>query len=46
VLKAKFERNLATSLSPKKSAKILEICATQAKLENSPVNEFMDLFAL
>jgi len=46
VLKAKFERNLATRLSPKKSAKILEICATQATLENTPVNEFMDLFAL
>ena len=46
VLKAKFERNLATRLSPKKSAKILEICATQATLENTPVNEFTDLFAL
>jgi 2-methylcitrate dehydratase len=46
VLKAKFERNLATRLSPKKSAKILEICATQATLESTPVNEFMDLFAL
>lgn len=46
VLQAKFARNLATRLSPKKSAKILEICATQATLENTPVNEFMDLFAL
>lgn len=46
VLKAKFERNLATRLSPKKSAKILEICADQATLENTPVNEFTDLFAL
>ncbi|MEZ5671887.1 MAG: hypothetical protein R3E08_05700 [Thiotrichaceae bacterium] len=34
LVKAKFERNLATRLSPKKSAKILEICADQATLEN------------
>jgi 2-methylcitrate dehydratase len=46
VLETKFKRNLATHLSPKKCARILDICATQATLESTPVNEFMDLFAL
>jgi 2-methylcitrate dehydratase len=46
VLQAKFARNLVTRLSPKKSAKILEIYAEQATLENTPVNEFTDLFTL
>ncbi len=44
VLKAKFERNLATRLSPKQSTKILAICANQATLESTTVNEFMDLW--
>jgi len=46
VLKAKFERNLATRLSPKQSTKILAICADQARLESTTVNEFMDLWTV
>jgi len=46
VLQAKFARNLATRLSPKKSAQILAICAEQTTLENTLVHEFMDLLAL
>ncbi len=46
VLQAKFERNLATRLSAKKTEQILALCADQARLEQTPVNEFMDLFAL
>ncbi len=46
VLQAKFARNLATRLSPKKSAQILALCAEQTTLENTLVHEFMDLLAL
>ncbi|OUD11698.1 bifunctional 2-methylcitrate dehydratase/aconitate hydratase [Thioflexithrix psekupsensis] len=46
VLQAKFERNLATRLSPKKSAQILTLCADQATLESTAVNEFMSLFVV
>ncbi|WP_394958494.1 2-methylcitrate dehydratase, partial [uncultured Helicobacter sp.] len=46
VLVAKFERNIARKLSPKKCAKIKEVCANQASLESMPFNEFSDLFAL
>lgn len=46
VLQAKFERNLATRLSPKQVAKILAICADQTTLENTAVNEFMDLWTV
>lgn len=46
VLVAKFERNIARKLSPKKCAIINEICADQKKLENTNFNDFSDLFAL
>ncbi len=46
VLQAKFERNLATRLSPKNCAKLVEICAEQSRLENTPVNEFMELMVI
>jgi 2-methylcitrate dehydratase len=46
VLQAKFERNLATRLSPKKCAKVVEACAEQGRLENMPVNEFMELLVV
>lgn len=46
VLQAKFERNLATRLSPKNCAKLVEICADQSRLENTPVNEFMELMVI
>jgi 2-methylcitrate dehydratase len=46
VLQRKFERNLATRLSPKNCAKLVEICAEQSRLENTPVNEFMELMVI
>lgn len=42
VLKEKFERNIATRLAPKQCKAILEVCAEQGRLEQMPVNEFMD----
>lgn len=42
----KFKRNLARKISPKNIAKISEICADGARLENMAFNEFSDLFAL
>lgn len=46
VLVAKFERNIARKLSPKKCAIIKEICADQKALESMAFNDFSDLFAL
>ncbi len=44
LLQAKFERNLATRLSPRQCEEILNICSDQIRLESTPVNEFMDLW--
>ena len=46
VLVSKFEANLATRLSPKNCELIMDLCSSQEKLENTPVNEFMDLLSL
>ena len=46
VLIAKFERNISRKLSPKKCAKIKELCGDQSKLESTPFHVFSDLFAL
>ena len=46
VLVAKFERNIALKLSPKKCEQIRAVCENQAKLESMAFNEFSDLFAL
>jgi 2-methylcitrate dehydratase len=46
VLEAKFARNLAGRLSAKQCKQILDICSDQAKLESTPVNEFMDLWTV
>lgn len=46
VLQAKFERNLATRLSPKNCAKVTEACADQTRLEKMAVNEFMELLVV
>lgn len=46
VLVKKFKTNIATVLSPKKCALLEELCEDQIKLENTPFNEFSDLFAL
>ena len=46
LLRAKFERNLATRLSPRQGEEILNICSDQTRLESTPVNEFMDLWVV
>lgn len=46
VLERKFERNLATRISPRPAGRILEICADQKLLEKTPVDEFMDLLVV
>jgi 2-methylcitrate dehydratase len=40
----KFRNNLATRFSEKKVGAILDLCASQEKLEATPVHDFMDLF--
>ena len=46
VLVAKFERNIALKLSPKKCEQIKAVCENQTRLESMAFNEFSDLFAL
>jgi len=42
----KFERNIATRLSPKQRALLLAIGTDQERLENTPVHELVDLMAV
>lgn len=42
LLKAKFERNIATRLPPSQCARILHICDDQKRLEQTSVLEFLD----
>jgi 2-methylcitrate dehydratase len=44
LLLAKFQKNLRTRLSPGAVERILETCANQARLEQTPVHEFVALF--
>jgi 2-methylcitrate dehydratase len=46
VLVKKFEAAIAAKLSPKKCATLNALCGDQARLETTPVNEFMELFAV
>lgn len=46
LLVQKFKRNLATRLPPLRCDEIFYLCQDQQKLENTPVNEFMDLFVI
>lgn len=46
VLESKFRRNLARRFPLKQSRAILDLCQDQAKLEATPVNEFVDLFVI
>jgi 2-methylcitrate dehydratase len=41
----KFETNLARVFAPKRQKAILEMCNDQRRLEQTPVNAFMDLMA-
>jgi len=44
ILEAKFRANLATRFIESRCEQIIELCDNQAKLEQTPVHEFMDLF--
>ncbi len=46
LLEAKFRTNLARRFADKQRAAIYALCKDQIKLEATPVNEFVDLFAL
>ena len=46
LLEAKFRTNVARRFAEKQRETILRLCLDQAKLEATPVNEFVDLFAL
>ncbi|MBM7454260.1 2-methylcitrate dehydratase [Oceanisphaera litoralis] len=46
VLEQKFMRNLQTRFPPARCRQILELCLDQARLETTPVNEFMELFVI
>lgn len=46
LLEEKFKANLATRFPAKRSAKIFELCKDQKALEQTTVNDFMDLFVI
>ncbi|PKG68469.1 MULTISPECIES: bifunctional 2-methylcitrate dehydratase/aconitate hydratase [Pseudoalteromonas] len=46
LLELKFKSNLATRLATQQCQTIFTLCKDQAKLENTPVNSFMDLFVI
>ncbi|MDE2132593.1 MAG: MmgE/PrpD family protein, partial [Betaproteobacteria bacterium] len=45
-LEAKFRTNLARRFPAKQQQAILALSLDQARLENTPVNEFVDLFVI
>jgi len=46
LLEAKFKTNLARRFAAKQQHAILDLCKDQRRLENAPVNEFVDLFVI
>jgi 2-methylcitrate dehydratase len=46
LLEAKFKANLASRFPARRCARIFELCKDQQQLENTPVNEFMDLLVI
>jgi 2-methylcitrate dehydratase len=46
LLEAKFRRNLARRFPGERQQAILESCRNQQRLEATPVNDFVDLFAI
>ena len=46
LLEDKFKANLATRFPAKRSAKIFDLCKDQKRLEETSVNDFMDLFVI
>jgi 2-methylcitrate dehydratase len=45
LLESKFRTNLARRYPPKRQQAIIELCGNAGRLDATPVNEFMDLFA-
>ncbi|MDB5978102.1 MAG: 2-methylcitrate dehydratase, partial [Nevskia sp.] len=46
VLVEKFKSNLALKIAPKNTAKIMHIAEDQARLEATPVQDFVSLFVV
>ncbi len=46
LLEAKFKTNLARRFAAKQQQAILDLCKDQRRLENTPVNAFVDLFVI
>ena len=46
LLEEKFRHNLATRFTGQRCAQIVELCNDQARLESTPVNEFVDKWVL
>jgi 2-methylcitrate dehydratase len=46
LLLRKFENNLARCFAPKRCRQILDLCSDQRRLEQTPVDEFMDLLSV
>lgn len=46
VLQEKFQRNMATRFMPHRCAEIFTLCKDQSRLEQTPVDAFMDLFVV
>ena len=46
LLEAKFRKNLARRLSEEQQARVLEISSDQSRLENTPVQEYVDLYVV
>lgn len=42
----KFKTNLARQFAPSRAEQILDLCSDQERLEDTPVNEFVDLFVV
>jgi len=46
LLVEKFRRNLATRFPPARVRSILELCEDRARLESTPVVEFMEMLVI
>jgi 2-methylcitrate dehydratase len=46
LLEAKFKTHLAHRFPPKQAKMIIDLFIDQPRLENTPINEFMDLFVI
>ncbi len=46
LLEEKFRRNIATRLPPRACERLIQACAEQERLEETPVNELMDIMVM